>query len=252
MKLSEYIASIKSRPGMQNMPEQVLYSQLSIRMHMAFQYVTHQNERYSYLEGALKALEGGCRWIQLRMKDATDEEFKQVALPLSKACEEHDALFLLDDRVHLVKEVGAQGVHLGKDDMTPSEARQILGNNYIIGGTANSIEDIERLAEEDVTYIGCGPFRFTTTKKKLAPVLGIEGYKKLYQQMEERLLNIPFVAIGGVTHDDIEQLMLDGHANGVAVSGAILNAEDPVEMTRKMLKKTRETYFYSLGIDSLD
>ena len=149
------------------------------------QFITHKNERYGYVDGARMALLGGCRWIQLRMKDATDDEARPLAVEIKKLCKEYGAKFIIDDRVSLVKEIGADGVHLGKNDMPVDEARRVLGTDYIIGGTANTFEDIERLARQGADYIGCGPFRFTTTKKNLSPVLGLEGicqYRRPYAQ----------------------------------------------------------------------
>lgn len=198
------------------------------------QFITHQTDRYDYVEGAKMALEGGCRWIQLRMKDASDEEFISVASKVQPLCKQYDAVFVLDDRVHLVQQVKADGVHLGKNDMPVDEARGILGEQYIIGGTANTFEDIERLFRQRVDYIGCGPFRFTTTKAKLAPTLGLEGYEKIVSQMRQHSITIPIVAIGGITFSDIPSIMATG-VDGIALSGAILQAENPVEEMRKMI-----------------
>ena len=114
----------------------------------AIQFITHDNGCIGYAEGAKMALEGGCKWIQLRMKDATDDEVRMVAEEIMPLCKEKEAVFLLDDRVELAKELHADGVHLGKNDMPIDEARRILGEEYIIGGTANTFEDIERIASQ--------------------------------------------------------------------------------------------------------
>ena len=180
------------------------------------------------------ALEGGCKWIQLRMKDASDDEVRQAAAEIQPMCKEHEAVFLLDDRVELAKELHADGVHLGKNDMPIDEARRILGEEYIIGGTANTFEDIQRIAAQGADYIGCGPFRFTTTKKNLAPVLGIEGYRDIIAKMRNAGINIPMVAIGGITPDDIDEILATG-VQGIAVSGTVLNADDPVAMMKKLI-----------------
>ncbi len=198
------------------------------------QFITHRNDRYGYVDGARMALEGGCKWIQLRMKGASDEEVAEAAAQIQALCREHEAVFLLDDRVELAKKLKADGVHLGKNDMPVSEARQVLGEEFIIGGTANTFEDIQRLASQGADYIGCGPFRFTTTKEKLAPVLGLEGYRRIVEQMEAKGVSLPIVAIGGITFDDIPAIMQTG-VDGIAISGAILNAADPVEEMRRML-----------------
>ncbi len=198
------------------------------------QFITHRNDRYGYVDGARMALDGGCTWIQLRMKGASDEEVAEAAAQIQALCREHEAVFLLDDRVELAKKLKADGVHLGKNDMPVSEARQVLGEEFIIGGTANTFEDIQRLASQGADYIGCGPFRFTTTKEKLAPVLGLEGYRRIVEQMEAKGVSLPIVAIGGITFDDIPAIMQTG-VDGIAISGAILNAADPVEEMRRML-----------------
>ena len=111
----------------------------------AIQFITHETGSIGYVEGARMALEGGCKWIQLRMKDASDDEVRKAAAEIQPMCKEHEAVFLLDDRVELAKELHADGVHLGKNDMPIDEARRILGEEYIIGGTANTFEDIHRL-----------------------------------------------------------------------------------------------------------
>ena len=121
------------------------------------QFITHQNSRYGYIEGARMALEAGCQWIQLRMKHATDDEVWLTARTLLPLCREHKATFIIDDRVQLAKEVGADGVHLGKNDMPVAEARRLLGKGFIIGGTANTFEDIRALHRAGADYIGCGP-----------------------------------------------------------------------------------------------
>lgn len=201
------------------------------------QFITHSNERYDHVEGAKLALQGGCRWIQLRMKDAMEIDFLRAAKKIRRLCDEYHATFILDDHVEWVGLTGADGVHLGKNDMPVDEARKMLGRNKIIGGTANTFEDVERLSRQGVDYIGCGPFRFTTTKKNLSPVLGLEGYRDITAQMKAHDILLPIVAIGGILHQDIPAIMQTG-VTGIAVSGAILNAEDPVEEMRLFISAT--------------
>lgn len=199
------------------------------------QYISHFTPQIGYAEGIRMALEGGCRWIQLRMKDAPAEEIIACAEEVLPLCRRHGAKFLLDDHVELVRQLGADGVHLGKNDMPVDEARKILGPDIIIGGTANTIEDIIRLHKQGADYIGCGPFRFTTTKKNLSPILGLEGYKSIVLKMKELGIDLPIVAIGGITVEDIPAVMGTG-VSGIALSGAILGAPDPVEMTSRIIE----------------
>ena len=223
------------------------------------QFITHQTERYSYIDSARIALEGGCRWIQLRMKDADETLFEETALIVQKICKEYDATFIIDDNVHLCKKIKADGVHLGKNDMPIAEARKILGDDFIIGATVNTFDDVIKSTrqqdnettsrdasmtqnnEQDVfdtsinlaklgvpNYFGCGPFRFTSTKKNLAPILGLDGYREIMKKMKENNIDIPLVAIGGITKDDVPELMKTG-IDGIAISGSVLRAENPVE-----------------------
>lgn len=198
------------------------------------QFITHSNTRYDYVEGARLALEGGCRWIQLRMKDAKEVDFLLAAKQIGAMCKEYGATFILDDHVEWVGITGADGVHLGKNDMPVDEARNQLGANRIIGGTANTFEDVERLWRQGANYIGCGPYRFTTTKKNLSPVLGLDGYRHIISKMKAHDINIPVVAIGGILQPDIKDVMATG-VSGIAVSGAILNAENPVEEMKRFI-----------------
>ena len=203
------------------------HEHLLITRHISMiQFISHQNEQHDQLSGIRLALQGGCRWIQLRMKKASEEEAKQTALQAQALCREAQATFIIDDRVELVKEIQADGVHLGKNDMPIEEARRLLGSGFIIGGTANTFADIQRLCLAGVDYIGCGPFRFTTTKEKLSPTLGLDGYRNIMKQMRDHRLSTPIVAIGGITIADVPPLMHTG-ISGIAVSGAVLNASDP-------------------------
>lgn len=201
------------------------------------QFITHSNERYDHVEGAKLALQGGCRWIQLRMKDAMEIDFLRAAKKIRRLCDEYHATFILDDHVEWVGLTGADGVHLGKNDMPVDEARKMLGRNRIIGGTANTFEDVERLSRQGADYIGCGPFRFTTTKKNLSPVLGLDGYRSITAQMKAHDIQLPIVAIGGILHQDTPAIMQTG-VTGIAVSGAVLNAENPVEEMRLFISAT--------------
>ncbi len=199
------------------------------------QFITHYTESFSYIDSAHMALEGGCKWIQLRMKNADSKTLKETALLVQSLCKQYQATFIIDDHVELVKEIGADGVHLGKNDMPVAQARQFLGKNYIIGGTANTFEDVMLHYRSGADYIGCGPFRFTTTKQKLSPTLGLEGYRNIIQQMTEANIHIPIVAIGGITRYDISDILATG-VQGIALSGTILNSNDPILETKNILQ----------------
>lgn len=215
------------------------------------QFITHCTDGYSYVDSARIALEGGCRWIQLRMKDADESLMEETALIVQKMCKDYGATFIIDDNVHLVKKIKTDGVHLGKNDMPIAEAREILGDDFIIGGTVNTFNDIFKIirntqvgtSTSSVTnsqqpianYFGCGPFRFTSTKKNLAPILGLEGYENIISNMKRNNIDIPLVAIGGITKDDISDILKTG-VDGIALSGSILRAENPVEEMKSIVE----------------
>lgn len=202
------------------------------------QFISHSNERYSYIDGIRLALEGGCKWVQLRMKDAPDEQVAQLGVQARGLCDRYGAKLILDDRVELVVQTGADGVHLGKNDMPIAQAREILGPGKIIGGTANTFEDIVAHWKSGADYIGCGPFRFTTTKKNLSPILGLEGYRDIVARMKDAGITLPLVAIGGITAEDIPAILETG-VDGIAVSGTVLRAEDPAAEMAKLIELTK-------------
>ena len=199
------------------------------------QFITNYHENISLTEQTEYVLEAGCRWVQLRLKGADDAEVFMVGKVLRQLCDQYEATLILDDVVRMVPVIGADGVHLGKQDMPIDEARQLLGPDKIIGGTANTVEDVERLAKQGANYIGCGPFRFTTTKKNLSPLLGLEGYAAILEQMRQKQIDLPLIAIGGITLEDVPDL-IDLGVSGIAISGAILEANKPEVMMRKFIR----------------
>ena len=200
------------------------------------QFITHYSEKYTYIDSARMALEGGCRWIQLRMKDTDTSLVEDTAIVIQKMCKDYGATFIVDDHVLLAKKINADGVHLGKNDMPIAEARKALGNLFIIGGTVNSFEDIlNTLQSATPDYFGCGPFRFTATKKNLAPILGCEGYQAIVEKMKNMNINIPLIGIGGIEKSDIPMLLESG-LTGIALSSSILKACNPIKEMRDIVE----------------
>ena len=198
------------------------------------QFITNPKAKTPVIEQVLGVIEGGGRWIQIRMKDASDEEIKKVVDAVKPKCIETGSFLLLNDRVELAKELNVGGVHLGKEDMPVSKARMILGAAAVIGVTANSYADIAAVSNLDIDYYGIGPYADTDTKEHLAPILGLEGIRDICYEMEKHEINIPHVAVGGIKLDDVLPL-LEAGVNGVAVSGAIAFAEDIVKATKDFL-----------------
>jgi len=190
-------------------------------MHIStLQYITTSPE------GAERACRGGVRWVQLRVKDQPYAIWKQLALETQAVARRYGATLLINDNPRLAQDIGADGVHLGQADMPPAEARAMLGATFIIGGTANTFADVQRHVAAGVDYVGLGPFRFTSTKEKLSPILGLAGYADILRQCRAAGLTVPIIGIGGVTLADVPDLLETG-LHGVAVSGAIGAAAEP-------------------------
>ncbi len=198
-----------------------------------FHYLTQDLPEVTHQELAQIACENGIRWIQLRVKNKPFDEWLQIAKEVKVICDGFQTVLIINDNVEICKEVNADGVHLGKNDMSVAEARNILGRNKIIGGTANSIEDVIQLENDGADYIGLGPYKCTTTKKNLSPVLGIDGYHPIIQSSNHPI-KIPIIAIGGIQTEDVQPLLNTG-IYGIAVSSAINQSENKQEIIKEFL-----------------
>lgn len=194
-------------------------------MHISkFQYLTQDLPDISHQELTEIACKNGLRWVQLRVKNKPVDEWLQIAREVKQICDRFGTTLILNDNAEIAKAIDASGVHLGKTDMSVSEARLMLGHNKVIGGTANSREDVLRLVQQGADYIGLGPYKFTNTKKNLSPVLGIEGYASILKSLHLEL-TIPIIAIGGIQVEDVTPLLHTG-IYGIAVSSAINLSDD--------------------------
>lgn len=199
------------------------------------QFITNSGIPSVVIDQACAAMAGGCKWIQLRMKNSPRDTVIATARELKPLCAEHECILIIDDLVDVAKELQLDGVHLGKTDMPPSQARLILGMGAIIGSTANTFDDIRNLSQKDIDYIGLGPYRFTSTKENLSPVIGLDGYASIMEQCRKNKIYIPTVAIGGICYDDLSDIMRTG-VNGVAVSGSIIKSVNPTAETQRMIE----------------
>jgi thiamine-phosphate pyrophosphorylase len=193
-------------------------------------YVTNAKRGVEIIGEVEQVLQAGLKWIQLRIKD-NSIDFDSVARDVRKLCDRYNASLIINDRTDVAKNVDANGVHLGQEDMSVADARKILGPDKIIGGTANTIEQCANLELSGVDYIGLGPFSFTETKLNLSPILGIVGYQKIVPggvPYEWNLMSLrtPVMAIGGIKLEHISSLRKDTGVHGIAVSGLIANAKD--------------------------
>ena len=197
-----------------------------------FHYLTQDLPDISQQELAEIACKNGIRWIQLRVKNKPFEDWLQIAKDVKQICNHFQTTLIINDHAEIAKAVDADGVHVGKNDVTVLAARKIVGESKIIGATANTLEDILVHQKNGVNYIGLGPYKFTKTKEKLNPILGLEGYS-IIQQSNNSI--IPIIAIGGIQLEDVQPLMNTG-VHGVAVSSVINLADDKAKVISSFLE----------------
>ena len=203
------------------------------------QFITNEKSAVSPLDQIRDVIEGGCRWIQIRLKDASDEEIKKLFFDIRDKAKETLTTIIINDRVELAKTLGPEGVagvHVGNEDMPAAEARALLGPEAIIGVTAHSYSEVESFKGLDIDYIGVGPFAQTSTKDNLAPILGLEGMAEIMIRAKEDKLGIPIVGVGGIKLEDVKSLLEIG-VNGIAVSGAIANSSSIKDKTKSFLSE---------------
>jgi thiamine-phosphate pyrophosphorylase len=178
-------------------------------------YLVCDNRDEAFLRAVLR---GGVDIVQLRMKDAPDQEILAAAAVFAPACDEHGALFILNDRPELVQRAGADGVHLGQGDGPVADARELLGPDRLIGLSTHTPEQVDAAAGVD--YIGVGPVHETPTKPGRPAVgLGLVRYAALHA-------GVPFFAIGGIDQRTVSAVYAAG-AERVAVVRALVEADDP-------------------------
>lgn len=199
-----------------------------------------QISRLQYITTSATHTEQVCKagvdWVQLRLKNISFDEYKTIAMEVQAICKQYGAKLIINDNVDVAIAIQADGVHLGKEDMSHAEARLFLGDDFIIGGSTNTIDDIIRLSQEPLDYLGVGPFRFTSTKEKLNPIVGLDGYKRIIHELKNKSGSVPpLVGIGGIEEKDVVDIISAG-LYGVAVSGAISHAAKPTLAAKKFLQ----------------
>ncbi|MGP8214778.1 MAG: thiamine phosphate synthase [Bacteroidia bacterium] len=224
-------------------------------MYNRLQYISQGSTINEHIRNINLALDNGCRWIQLRIKAPLPPERgipegaifvpslggREAALKVKQLCASYKATFIVNDYIDIAKEADADGVHLGLQDSSVANAREVLGSKKIIGGSANTYSDCLMRIKEGCNYIGLGPFRYTTTKAKLSPILGTEGFRKIMSQLSLDKNAPPVYAIGGIVAEDVEELM-DTGIYGIAVSGVITNATDKKQIIKSLNFKLNQKH----------
>ncbi len=203
------------------------------------QYISQGETPNEHIKNITEVCKAGGKWIQLRLKNTDMATYLHTAIEVRNICDQYGAIMIVNDNISVAKVAMADGVHLGLNDINPKEARKILGDNFIIGGTANTLENCLQQYNDGVDYIGLGPLRHTKTKKNLSPILGLEGYEKVITKFRVKNYEFPIVAIGGVVESDIVSLLKTG-ASGIAVSGLLTNKrclEEKIRSIKMLMSK---------------
>ena len=190
---------------------------------------TKFNNDNDFLDAIGASLKGGTQIVQLREKTASAREFTELAKKARELCAIYNAVFIINDRADIALAAGADGVHLGQDDIDIHNARHILGNDAIIGISTHCPDQAIKAVKEGADYIGVGPV-FTTPTKPGRKSVGLE-----YVQWASENVDIPWFAIGGINTDNAGEVISSGAARIAAVR-AIINSENPEEASRKFLQ----------------
>lgn len=213
-------------------------------MFSPLQYISRGGTAADQFNHICSALDEGCRWIQLRFKNAPTAHITGLAAKVRTRCTAYGATLIINDHPLIARITEADGVHLGLNDMTAPEALEIAGPGKIIGCTANTLDDVLKRADEGCHYITLGPLRFTAAKESPRAVLSIQGYQDILSCLVRRNISIPIYAMGGILQEDVAGLMQAGIA-GVAVSRLIAFYPD-----KQQLMAQFNRYDFSSMLDS--
>ena len=191
---------------------------------------TVQQTRFSHVELAEMAFAGGADTIQLRQKEGSTRELIETARDMKKRCAEAGVTLIVNDRLDVALASASDGVHLGQDDFPIPLARDILGPDRIIGGSAATLEEAEKCVADGADYIGFGPVFPTDSKDDAGPVSGIEVLAEVVRRYP-----LPIIAIGGISIKNAAEVIRAG-AHGIAVISAVCCQDDPAQATRALFQ----------------
>lgn len=202
-----------------------------------FHYLTQDLSGRTHIQQAQTACEAGANWIQYRCFSKDDYELLEEVSQIAAICDDWGATLIITDHFHLLHKADIQGVHIEDMQADFRTIRKEIGEDKTLGASANSIDDIIRIAESNsVDYIGCGPFALTLTKPNDYPLLGTKGYKTIANSMVQKGIAIPLLAVGGITISDVEDLLKTG-IYGIAVSAAVNLAPEPATAFKEIYRK---------------
>lgn len=195
-------------------------------------YISQGNSPKEHLENIQKACSSGIELVQLRLKNYSEKKNLKFAAEAREITSHFQTRLIINDFYKIAKTVKADGVHLGKTDTCPTIARNHLYTWQMIGGTANTLQDCGTLLDKEVDYISLGPFRETTTKAHLNPILGLKGFTAITDVLKTP---IPFIGAGSITINDVSAVLATG-VSGIAVSGAITRDFNTIKTFNQLLK----------------
>lgn len=184
--------------------------------------------RFSHMEITRLAIAGGADTIQYRQKSGSTREMIETARQMKRLCTDAGVTFIVNDRLDVAIAAEAHGVHLGQDDFPIPMAREILGEDRVIGGSAATLDEARKCLRDGADYVGFGPVFPTSSKDDAGPVSGIDVLKQVVGDIP-----LPMIAIGGVDAENIPDVMRTG-AHGIAVISAVCCQDDPEVATRSL------------------
>jgi len=184
--------------------------------------------RFSHVELAEMAAAGGADVIQFRQKRGSTRELIETAIRMKRACQEKGVALIVNDRIDVAIAARADGVHLGQEDFPIPLARELLGKDCIIGGSAATVEEAKKCLAEGADYVGFGPVFPTGSKDDAGPVSGTHVLKQIVE-----MIPLPIVAIGGIGLENTSAILQAG-AHGIAVISAVCCQDDPRQATRRL------------------
>ena len=194
-------------------------------------YISQGNSQKEHLENIQKACNSGAELIQIHLKNISEKEYLKLATAVREITSHFQTRLIINQHYKIAKTIKADGVHLGKTDSCPTIARAHLYTWQIIGGTASTLQDCETLIDKEVDYINLGPFRGTTTKDNLSPVLGLSGYTAIIESLKTKT---PIIGVGEITTKDVTDILKTG-ISGIAVSREITRDFDNIKIFNQLL-----------------
>ncbi len=206
-------------------------------------YISQGNSPKEHLENIQKACSAGSELVQLHLKNVSEKKYLKIATAAREITSHFQTRLIINEHYKIAKDIKADGVHLGETDSCPTIARKHLYTWQIIGGTGNTLQDCETLISKEVDYISLGPFRVTTTKDNLNPVLGLNGYTAIIEALKTET---PIIGFGGITTEDVTDILETG-ISGIAVSREITRDFNLIRIFNELLdapstKEQRHTF----------